>query len=226
MCGAFGIKNDNPQLRDFNRILTKQSMRNDGWQNCGQTIEIILSENGQNVLSQAIWWLLLEKDSIGKYKPHSKYTTFNSRWHEGSGFSLASANPFKTSRCIIPATSFIESQNKQYWHLEAIDQPIAFGGLYKQWDTEQGSILSCSLITIPPHPRMEHIHKKAMPLMLPVNDTSVIEAWLDESNSKIDIFLDFMQPRLNSDFTVTALSKWGSFTPQAGSDSFKLQRDS
>lgn len=225
MCGAFGVSKNNPQLREFNRLFTDQAMLSEGWQNCGKTIEIIHAKTSTPTLEKAIWWLLLEQDTNGKFKPHSKYTTFNSRWHEDTGFSRASAQPFKTSRCIIPADSFIESQNKQYWHLQAKQKLIAFGGLYKSWQTNAGEILSCSMITLPPHPRMQAIHKKAMPLMLPTSNLKLLNDWLNPTIENTEIFSEVLKPRLQQDFTVQQLAQWGSFTPKADTEPYLLSKD-
>lgn len=225
MCGAFGVSKNNPQLREFNRLFTDQEMLSEGWQNCGKSIEIIHAKASSPALEKAIWWLLLEQDKNGKYKPHNKYTTFNSRWHEDKGFSRASAQPYKMSRCIIPADSFIESQNKHYWHLLAKENLIAFGGLYKSWPTDEGEILSCSMITLPPHPRMQGIHKKAMPLMLPTSNLKLLNDWLNPEINNTEIFTEFLKPQLYQDFIVQQLSQWGSFAPKADSTSFVLQKD-
>ena len=221
MCGAFQIIN-NPfvsGLTDFFGVPTPESR---GWVNCAQDIEMIINDGDGYKLQKAKWWLLLEyKDN--QWKPHSKYTSFNSRYNPDKGFSVSGKKPFKESRCIIPARGFVEGMNKKYHYIEPTDQPIAFGGLYKKWASDEGDIYSCSIITIPPHPKLKGIHEKAMPLMLPIEDAGMLEMWLDPDMKNTDAFNELMKPVLRTDFDVTPIKKWGSF--EAISETFQIKAD-
>ena len=212
MCGAFKIFNHLfvDALTDYFDVPNIQANKTGNWANCGSEIEIILNDGSDNQLQTATWWLLLDNKG-GQLKP-SKYTSFNSRWRDG--FSRANQKPFKQSRCIIPARGFVEGMNKKYHYLEPIKQAVAFGGLYKTWTNDAGdTITSCSVITIDPHPKFENIHKKAMPLMLPVDDANLLDTWLDPNIQDTNIFLPYMIPELRTDIEVTPLQKWRSFEP-------------
>jgi len=219
MCGAYNIIN-HPFVDNLTEFFAVPKCQPRGWANCGSDVEIIIQQDGENQLRTALWWLLLQKKD-GVLKP-SQYTSFNSRYKSG-GFSTSNKRPFKYSRCIIPARGFVEGMNKKYHYLEPVDQPIAFGGLYKRWHTDEGEALSCSIITIDPHPKFDNIHKKAMPLMLPVDEAEVLEAWLDPDVHDADQFLPYFQPNLRTDFTVTPLQKWRSFA--ASGESFIIPAD-
>lgn len=223
MCGAYRIA-ENASLTNLLGLFGVSAQLSPGWRNCGQQIDLIVQQDDQPMLKPAMWWLLLEQKD-GKYKP-SRYTTFNSRWHSGKGFGRASAGPFKYSRCIIPASGFVESgPNKRYWYLEPENRPIAFGGLYRTWQTDAEPLLSCSIITIPPHPAMMNIHDKAMPLMLPVDQPDVLNKWLDPQVTDTGEFEPLMQPALRADHRVYELEKWGSFSPKPGTEPFRLPAD-
>lgn len=222
MCGAYNVIN-HPFINNLTEFFGVEIVQEKGWANCGSEIEIIINDGKTNQLKTATWWLLLEKKD-GEFKP-SRFTSFNSRWR--NGFSRSNQRPFKYSRCIIPARGFIEGTgtkgNKIYHYLEPVDQAVAFGGLYKRWHSDDGERLSCSIITIDPHPKLENVHKKAMPLMLPVADAEILEAWLDPQLNETDIFLPYMKPVLRTDFEVTPLKKWRSF--DANGESFIVEAD-
>lgn len=221
MCGAFKII-DTPRVTGLTDFFGLPAPRNKGWANCGQSIQLIHQLGSSTELNDAVWWLLLEAKE-GKYKPHSKYTSFNSRWNPEKGFSVSARKPFSESRCIIPANGFVEGMNKKYHYLEPVSEPIAFGGLYKTWETDGGPIYSCSIITIPPHPKLKGIHEKAMPLMLPIEDEELMQMWLDPDIKDTAPFIDLMKPELRVNLNVTPLKKWRSFEPNG--ETYIISRD-
>ncbi len=221
MCGAFKIS-DTPKVATLTELFGLPSPDSKGWANCGQTIQMIRQDHDNYSLSDAIWWLLLESKE-GNLKPHSKYTSFNSRWNPGKGFSASSKKPFRESRCIIPANGFVEGMNKKYHYLEPSSGVLAFGGLYKSWKTEVGTVFSCSIITVPPHPKLKGIHEKAMPLMLPLSNAELLKMWLDPYMNEVEPFIEIMEPVLREDFNVTPLKQWRSF--ESSGESFKVSRD-
>lgn len=221
MCGAFNII-DHPAINKLTDFFGLPSCTPKGWVSCAQDVEIIINTSSGYKLQDSKWWLLLEQKD-GKWKPHSKYTSFNSRWHAGKGFSVSARKPFKETRCIIPARGFIEGMNKKYHYLEPPEQPIAFGGLYKTWETDNGPLYSCSIITIPPHSKLQGIHEKAMPLMLPVEDAGLLEMWLDPKVTNTEPFMDLMSPALRTPLNATPIKKWGSIEPIG--ETFTIQSD-
>lgn len=53
--------------------------------------------------------------------------------------------------------------------MEAETGGLLLGGLCREWHHRTtGEVkLSCSVITLPPHDKLKHIHSKEMPLILP-----------------------------------------------------------
>jgi putative SOS response-associated peptidase YedK len=110
-------------------------------------------------------------------KPNYNYATFNSRWDKLYSSRLTKGL-FKTSRCIIPASGIIEGQNKKYHYIQGKNKGLALGGIYKTYQIGGEVIKTASIITCAGNPQLENIHKKSIPLMLDVNDTNLVDAWL------------------------------------------------
>jgi putative SOS response-associated peptidase YedK len=174
----------------------------------GAAISIIVDTGQNNAIKTATWWLFLKQTDAG-LKPHPEYFSVNTRYDK-----LPKRPEFKTSRCIIPATAFIESQNGKKPHIlvPADDSAIAFGGLYKEWvDNLTGEVVtSASIITLPGHPALENIHRKSTPLWLAEDQ---FEAWLDRDLTQTEIFDDFLRPQLHTDLQATPIDKMSTRKP-------------
>lgn len=173
-------------------------------------ISIIREKDGQRELAQATWWLMLDPETG---KP-TKYTSFNSRSDKLNQPRSLAYHPYRHSRCIIPATAFIEGlgDGKTYHKIELQGQAIAFGGLYREYfNKETGEVYTgASIITLGGHPAWKNIHPDSMPLMLPMSH-DVIDAWLDPQNQQVDQFELLLVPTIRYPQTVTKIgkvSKW------------------
>jgi putative SOS response-associated peptidase YedK len=105
-------------------------------------------------------------------------------------------DPFKSKRCIIPASGFYEwhkkGDKKQPYYISRADkQPIAFAGLWDAWmDKETGeAIESCSIITVPATHRMAEIHDR-MPAVL---EAELFDTWLDPEFKEIHLLQDILR---------------------------------
>ncbi len=77
---------------------------------------------------------------------------------------------FKKSRCLIPATGFIEWNPEKFKFYITLPEPVfAFAGLYN-------SAGECTMLTTQPNPFMEKIHNR-MPVILHKRD---YDQWLNE----------------------------------------------
>ena len=183
-------------------------------------VAIIRERDGQRQLQAATWWLLLEPTETG-FKP-SKYTSFNTRYDKLNVPRSASFVPFRQTRCVIPAKGFGESEfvNKKplhYHDFEALDgEAIAFGGLYRDWvHRDTGEVAtSCSIITLPPHPKLTPYHAKSMPLILP-QDPALLDAWLNPNYHNTEAFEFLLRPHLPQGLRVQQIDKPSSFNPVA-----------
>lgn len=182
-----------------------------------QNISIVHESASVRRLDSAIWWLLLEQSEQG-FKP-SKYTSFNTRYDKLNVKGAAGYIPYRQSRCVIPVKGFGESEYAagkalHYHDMVAKQGGLLLGGLYRQWLNKATgeSALSCSVITLPPHPKLMQIHSKAMPLILP-QQPELISAWLDEHNNDIDMFSDLLKPHIPQPLLAQQIDKPSSYQP-------------
>lgn len=182
----------------------------------GATISIIKGDAGSRQVVPAIWWLYLQQTNTG-LKPHKDYFSVNTNHKK-----LPQKPEYRYSRCIVPATAFVESQDGKRPHLlePADGSAIAFGGLFKEWaDKITGEIItSASIITLAGHPALENIHRKSTPLWLPENK---YDDWLDPSNQDISQFKELLTPALQTNLKATPIDK--ASNKQAIGESFIIQ---
>ena len=223
MCGRLNVSDDPfviQLLLDLGIENPRQNMHFGRFKKAADTISIIIEKNGQRVLTSATWWLLLEPSDKG-FKP-SKYTSFNSRFDKLNVPRSAAYLPYRRSRCIIVAKGFGETEfqlqgtrnvPKHYYDMEAVNGALAFGGLYKEYiDKVSGEVVTgCSVITLPPHPKLSGIHSKASPLMLPQDDT--LDKWLDPNMQSPDDFNWLLQPAIRQHLQAVQIDKPSTHQP-------------
>ncbi|MDX1452276.1 MAG: SOS response-associated peptidase family protein [Oleiphilaceae bacterium] len=190
----------------------------------GARLSIVRESEGERRLDEAVWWLLLDPKTL---KPNYRYASFNCRSDKLNVPRSASFQPFRSQRCIIPVSGFVEGlgDRKHYYQLDGKEQALALGGVYRQWlDHDSGEWrLSTAIITLPGHPRMQTIHPKSQPLILPQSRPELITAWLDGSAKDVSEFMPLMQPCLPQNLVVTPIDRPGSRRPVAAS--FELSAD-
>ncbi len=182
-------------------------------------ISIVHSVNRQRRLSDATWWLLMDKTEAG-FKP-SKYTSFNTRYDKLNKPGSAGYQAWRHSRCIIVVRGFGESEFQQgqqarYHDFIGHHSAIALGGLCREWiHPTSGEIQwSCSVITRPPHPRLAAYHSKSMPLILP-QQTEVFDTWLDSEVTHTGLFDNLLKPALPVALDAVEIDKPGTHNPIA-----------
>ncbi|WP_299599038.1 SOS response-associated peptidase family protein [uncultured Microbulbifer sp.] len=148
-------------------------------------VSIVTARHDQPEIENAIWHLYLERDG-NSWKPHKKYWSINSNWKK-----LGQRPEYRRSRCLIPATAWVESQsgkNPVEFSWGENHSPFFFCGLYKTW----GDTLSCSIITLGAHPATKKYHEKSFPMIAP-QDPSFIEEWLS-GREDTTLFEPFLHP--------------------------------
>ena len=187
----------------------------------GSAISIVTGnpsgETGQRQVLPATWWLYLQQTDAG-LKPHRDYFSVNTNYRK-----LPGKQEYRTSRCIVPASAFVESQSGKRPHLltPSDGSAIAFGGLYKEWtDKTTGEVVwSASIITLPGHPALQNIHRKSTPLWLPA---TAYDSWLSPEVTDPSVFDALLEPTLQTDLIATPVDKAGNKQPIA--ESFTIQR--
>lgn len=142
----------------------------------GQSMPIVVRNSPNRVV--AMRWGLIPSWSK---EPRVQFSTINAR-AETIAKSPAFRGPFKSRRCLAPASGFYEwrhtSQGKQPYCIRLKgDELFAFAGLYDVWhDLEGNELYSYTVITTTPNDLVAPIHNR-MPVILRQEDEQV---WLDK----------------------------------------------
>ena len=214
MCGRLNVSDD-PFVRVLYDMLNITVWTDEPifkpYIGAAQKVAIVRGTERGRELNHATWWLLLDLTE-NSFKP-SKYTSFNTRYDKLDVPRSAGFTAYRQSRCIIPATGFGESEFKHkkrvHCHdMQSVNSAIAFGGLYREWlHSRTGErVLSCSIITLPPNPKLANIHSKSIPLMLPHNE-ALFNAWLDPTFTDTSQFTPLLQPNLRHTLAIQQIEK-------------------
>lgn len=88
---------------------------------------------------------------------------------------------FKYRRCLIPADGFYEwkgpSGAKQPYYLTCRRHPFAFAGLWEDWETPDGYLRTCTIVTTAANRLVSEVHDR-MPVILSKEEYGL---WLDHS---------------------------------------------
>jgi putative SOS response-associated peptidase YedK len=137
----------------------------------------VVVRNSPNRLVEMQWGLI---PSWSK-EPRVQFSTINAR-AETISKSPVYRGPFKSQRCLAPASGFYEwrqtSQGKQPYCIRLKGGELfAFAGLYDVWrDAEGNELHSYTIITTAPNELVAPIHNR-MPVILHRDDEDV---WLDK----------------------------------------------
>jgi len=139
----------------------------------------VVVRNSPNRLVEMQWGLI---PSWSK-EPRAQFSTINAR-AETLTKSPVFRGPFKSRRCLVPASGFYEwrktDQGKQPYCIQLKGgQLFAFAGLYDVWHDQEGNELSSyTVITTTPNDLVAPIHTR-MPVILHQEDEDV---WLDKES--------------------------------------------
>jgi putative SOS response-associated peptidase YedK len=137
----------------------------------------VVVRNSPNRLVEMQWGLI---PSWSK-EPRAQFSTINAR-AETITKSPVFRGPFKSRRCLVPASGFYEWQQtslgKQPYCIQLKDEELfAFAGLYDVWhDAEGNELSSYTVITTAPNDLVAPIHNR-MPVILRQEDE---DTWLDK----------------------------------------------
>jgi putative SOS response-associated peptidase YedK len=155
----------------------------------------VITSHSPNEISRMFWGLIPHwaKDDTQKFR------TINAR-AETAATSPAYREPFRHTRCIVPATGFYEPDKIHYakppfpWHyFQLKDQKIfGFAGLYDIWKDKQTGreIQSYTIITTTPNRLVGTIHDR-MPVILHPEDEAT---WLNPDIVEPERLLPLLKP--------------------------------
>jgi putative SOS response-associated peptidase YedK len=176
-------------------------------------ISFLRLADGVRGVATGFWWLALDEATL---KPNYTLSSFNLRSDKRHKKGAMIYDPYRQSRCLIPASAFIEGAgDRQTYHKIAFDdEAIAFGGVYKEYlSRETGEcVFAVSIITLPPIPEWAAIHPKSTPLMMPWTDKDLVEQWLDPT-ADIARFEGLMSPKMTKPQTLTPIGKPSQWNP-------------
>jgi putative SOS response-associated peptidase YedK len=141
-----------------------------------QSMPVVI-RNSPNRLVEMQWGLI---PSWSK-QPRAQFSTINAR-AETIAKSPVFRGPFKSRRCLVPASGFYEWQRvgdrKQPFCIRLKDDDLfAFAGLYDVWhDADGNELYSYTVITTTPNELVAPIHNR-MPVILRRDDE---DAWLNK----------------------------------------------
>ncbi|WP_299194636.1 SOS response-associated peptidase family protein [uncultured Amphritea sp.] len=212
MCGFFEFDSKSAQAQALIRSLEIEEQSDLFQVNTGSGpasfVDIVIGQQAGLQVVPAIWWLLLDQN----LKP-SHYTSFNTRSDKLDVRNSAGYLPYRSHRCIVPATAIVEGEGskgkRRYHRIEPENTAFALGGLYREWwnrDTGE-QMLSCSIITLPPHLAWQDIHSKSVPLFLPHDDKDIIAKWLDPLFSDVEEFRGLLTPTIRDTLKITPVDR-------------------
>ena len=218
MCGRFnasfdsGVRKLYTRLR-INKVIDKPIDKR--FVKAADTVSIIRNVGASRQVENALWWLLLEQTEQG-FKP-SKYTSFNTRFDKLNTQGSAGYQAYRQSRCIIAVkgfgeTEFVNKKPVHYYDMTAQEGGLMLGGLCREWvhNITGERQLSCSVITLPPHEKLKHIHSKAMPLILP-KEEALVDAWLSPQVTDTEQFQSLLTPHIPQALIAQQIDKPSSF---------------
>jgi len=208
MCGAYNVIN-NPFTHSITDALAVPAVESRGIRTPASMIQIVTEDKHGRYLEEAKWWLLLDADG----KPNYRYATFNSR-HDKLYSSPLTKTLFKTSRCLVPASSFIEGQDKQYHEITTEHGALLLAGIYKQYQIAGETLTTTSIITCPGNNKLENIHRQSIPLMIDINDTNLVDSWLDPSMTDSEAFRPLLSERIPFNLMATPIQGARDLTPR------------
>ena len=173
MCGRF--VNYIKDLGEWESVFEDWSEIRDTGYNVSPTQNIPVST--ANTLTHMRWGLI---PHWSKEIP-TKYATFNAR-AETITTKPTYRDAWKNSqRCLIPALGYYEwkqegSHKQPYFVCRVDKKPIVFGGVWDEWNNNNETILSCSIITQESSGKLKDLHPR-MPCMIQKDQ---VEDWLYE----------------------------------------------
>ncbi len=146
----------------------------------GVNVPAIVKNEGRRSLATFRWGLI---PSWAK-DPKIGYRMINAR-SETIQEKASFRGPFKTRRCIIPASGFFEWEKKEgkkepvYIYMSD-REPFGLAGIYEKWISPAGEeIYSCSIITVGANELIMPIHDR-MPVIIEKNSADL---WLSTESS-------------------------------------------
>ena len=202
MCGRYNII-DSPEVRRLMEKLGLPLYKVKTFLNVAPTatVPIVIEEDDERKVVPAIWWMLLKKSERGLV-PNGKWRSFNAVSSRAAKSKLY-ASALRKNRCIVFGSNYYEFKTekgaKRVFHVAPESGAIAFAGLYRKWEHDGQTVYSCAVMTTGGNPKLEHIRRDRLPVMLSEPD---FDSWVSNVELGADRKNALFEPRLREPFRV------------------------
>ena len=193
MCGRYVLKATLQQLQETYGATPDGSYPVEPNYNVAPShhMPVIVEADDKRLIRPHRWGLIpFWADSI-----KTGYSMINAR-SESLSKKKSFQKPFKTRRCIVPASGFYEwkttaSSKAPHYITRKESLLMHFAGLYEQWSGENGeTINSYTIITTDANGPMSELHDRMPAMLLPEE----FSQWLDPGNSDTHMLSDLLRP--------------------------------
>jgi putative SOS response-associated peptidase YedK len=205
MCGRYGfsVKNAKDVYERFD-IYNELPDFKPRWNITPGQQNPVITRHSPNQISRMVWGLIPFWAKNTKFQ----FTTINARV-EGIESKATFRKPFKSQRCLVPATGFFEWDKSQkpsqpYYFRLKHEEIFAFAGLYDVWrDPKTGAeIQSYTIITTEANGVVGKIHHR-MPVILQKEDE---EEWLNPDIVEPERLLPLLKQYLDNEMEAYPVS--------------------
>jgi putative SOS response-associated peptidase YedK len=205
MCGRYNIITDAQALMDaFDILYNTEPEEAVTSFNIAPTqrVPVITDTPDGRKLSRMRWGLIpnWNKDTSPKFTP------FNAK-AETIAEKPFFRGPFKSKRCLVPASGFYEWQKQESgktpYHVRLKNQDLfAFAGLWDCWESPTGEINSCTILTTDANQLIQGIHSR-MPVILAADN---YQKWLDCTQFNKQRLLSLLEPYASDNMEAYVIS--------------------
>ena len=177
-----------------------------------------------------------ERRTIDKYRwglvpfwadsVNTGYSMINAR-SESLATKKSFSRPFKSRRCIVPASGFYEwkkagKSKVPHFITRKNSDLMHFAGLYEQWEAEnEETVNSFTIITTEANKPIEELHDRMPAMLLPEE----FDVWLDPENRDTDGLQDLLRPWPDDDIELYRVSQAVNNVRNNGRELIKPERD-
>lgn len=192
MCGRYALTLDGKQLLEAYMAGPDDFTYSPSYNAAPTTKLPILIRKGPDKRLGLVRWGLVPSWSKG---PDSRYNLINAR-SETAHEKPAFRQPFRSRRCVVPASGFYEwkasadGKVPHYIHPKA-DPLFSMAGLYDLWKDSDGKLLSgFTILTTQANQTIEPLHDR-MPALLYGKE---VDQWLDPDFYDVDALRELLRP--------------------------------
>ena len=196
MCGRYGfsVKDAKEVYERFDIVNTLDDFT-PRWNIAPGQMNPVITVHSPKRISRMFWGLI----PFWAKEQNIKFSTINAR-DDKVATSPVYRKPFRTQRCLIPATGFFEPDKIHFtdppypWHYFKLkkQEMFSFAGLYDIWkDQKSGKeIYSYTIITTSPNDLVGKYHPR-MPVILKKEDE---DEWVNPDLQEVEKLMEFLKP--------------------------------